>query len=153
MSLQPGRDFARLQVLSSSELVMRAPNAIDVYVGKRLRMRRLMLEMSQEALADALGLTFQQVQKYEKGANRVGASRLQKLSEVLQVPVGFFFEGLSTKANANGAQSATLAYVADFAASSDGLALMRSFSKISDATLRRRIVELVERVAGGPEAN
>ncbi len=71
----------------------------------------------------------------------------------LQVPVGFFFEGLSSKATANGAQSATLGYVADFAASSDGLALMRSFSKISDATLRRRIVELVERVAGGPEAN
>ena len=88
---------------------MRAPNAIDIYVGKRLRMRRLMLEMSQELLADALGLTFQQVQKYEKGANRVGASRLQRLSEILQVPIGFFFEGLATRANANGAQTRHLA--------------------------------------------
>lgn len=126
---------------------MRAPNPIDVYVGKRLRMRRLMLDMSQEALADALGLTFQQVQKYEKGANRVGASRLQRLSEILQVPVGFFFEGLASKATANGSQSAALACVADFTASSDGLALIRSFSQINDAKLRRSIVELVERVA------
>jgi transcriptional regulator with XRE-family HTH domain len=128
---------------------MRAPNAIDVYVGKRLRMRRLMLDMSQETLADALGLTFQQVQKYEKGANRVGASRLQKLSEILQVQVGFFFEGLSND-KTNGAQSQSLAYLADFAASSDGLALVRSFSKINDAKLRRSIIELVEQMAGPP---
>lgn len=131
---------------------MRVPNPIDVYVGKRLRMRRLMLDMSQEALADALGLTFQQVQKYEKGANRVGASRLQRLSEILQVPVGFFFEGLASKSTANGAQSAAPAYVADFTASSDGLALIRGFSRISDARLRRSIIELVEQMAS-PEAN
>lgn len=126
---------------------MRAPNPIDTYVGKRLRMRRLMLDMSQETLADALGLTFQQVQKYEKGANRVGASRLQRLSEILQVPVGFFFEGLPSKTAANGEPNSALAFVADFAASSDGLALVRSFSKISDAKLRRSIVELVEHMA------
>ena len=71
---------------------MRTPDPVDVYVGKRLRMRRLMLDMSQETLADGLGLTFQQVQKYEKGANRVGAGRLQKLCEILEVPVEFFFE-------------------------------------------------------------
>ena len=126
---------------------MRAPNPIDTYVGKRLRMRRLMLDMSQETLADALGLTFQQVQKYEKGANRVGASRLQKLSEILQVPVGFFFEGLPGKGGPGGEPNSALAFVADFAASSDGLALVRSFSKISDAKLRRSIVELVEHMA------
>jgi transcriptional regulator with XRE-family HTH domain len=131
---------------------MRAPNPIDIYVGKRVRMRRLMLDMSQETLADALGLTFQQVQKYEKGANRVGASRLQRLSEILQVQVGFFFEGCGKGDSANGAQSASLAYLADFTASADGLALIRSFSKIRDAKLRRSIIELVERVAG-PGAN
>jgi transcriptional regulator with XRE-family HTH domain len=131
---------------------MRAPNPIDIHVGKRLRMRRLMLDMSQEALADALGLTFQQVQKYEKGANRVGASRLQRLSEVLQVPVGFFFEGLASKATGKGEGTAALSYVSDFVASSDGLALIRSFSKISDAKLRRSIVELVERM-GDPHAH
>ena len=70
-----------------------ALNPIDKHVGSRLRMRRLMLEMSQSKLADALGLTFQQVQKYEKGANRIGASRLQHISQILQVPVPFFFEG------------------------------------------------------------
>jgi transcriptional regulator with XRE-family HTH domain len=109
-------------------------------------MRRLMLDMSQETLADALGLTFQQVQKYEKGANRVGASRLQRLSEILDVPVSFFFEGLPGKVAAKGGRSAMPSYVVDFAASSDGLALIRSFSKIRDAKLRRSIVDLVERM-------
>ena len=71
----------------------KAPNPVDKYVGSRVRMRRIMLGMSQEKLGDALGLTFQQVQKYEKGTNRVGASRLQQISEILQVPVSFLFDG------------------------------------------------------------
>ena len=71
----------------------KAPNPVDKYVGSRVRMRRIMLGMSQEKLGEALGLTFQQVQKYEKGTNRVGASRLQQISEILQVPVSFLFEG------------------------------------------------------------
>src|SRR5215468_9813118 len=71
----------------------KAPNPIDQHVGSRVRMRRLMLAMSQEKLGDALGLTFQQVQKYEKGTNRIGASRLEQTSHILQVPVAFFFEG------------------------------------------------------------
>src|ERR1700737_2070799 len=71
----------------------KAPNPIDKHVGSRVRMRRMMLAMSQEKLGDALGLTFQQVQKYEKGTNRIGASRLQQISQILQVPVEFFFEG------------------------------------------------------------
>jgi transcriptional regulator with XRE-family HTH domain len=130
---------------------MRAPNPIDVHVGKRLRMRRLMLDMSQETLAEALGLTFQQVQKYEKGSNRVGASRLQRISEVLQVPVSFFFEGLASKATGKERGTEALDYVADFVASSDGLALIRSFSKIKNAKLRRSIIDLVERAGGAPE--
>src|SRR5690348_17642990 len=71
----------------------KAPNPVDKYVGSRVRMRRIMLGMSQEKLGEALGLTFQQIQKYEKGTNRVGASRIQQISEVLQVPVSFLFEG------------------------------------------------------------
>ena len=74
-------------------IAKKAPNPIDKHVGSRVRMRRMMLTMSQEKLGDALGLTFQQVQKYEKGTNRIGASRLQQISHILQVPVGFFFEG------------------------------------------------------------
>jgi transcriptional regulator with XRE-family HTH domain len=132
---------------------MRTPNPIDIHVGKRLRMRRLMLDMSQETLAEALGLTFQQVQKYEKGSNRVGASRLHRISEVLQVPVSFFFEGLASKATGKERGTEALDYVADFVASSDGLALIRSFSKIRNAKLRRSIIDLVERTAGVPEAN
>ena len=74
-------------------MIKKAPNPIDKHVGSRVRMRRMMLSMSQEKLGDALGLTFQQVQKYEKGSNRIGASRLQQISLILQVPVSFFFEG------------------------------------------------------------
>ncbi len=74
-------------------MAKKAPNPIDKHVGSRVRMRRMMLGMSQEKLGDALGLTFQQVQKYEKGTNRIGASRLQQISQILQVPVSFFFEG------------------------------------------------------------
>ena len=74
-------------------MAKKAPNPIDKHVGARVRMRRMMLSMSQEKLGDALGLTFQQVQKYEKGTNRIGASRLQQIANILQVPVSFFFEG------------------------------------------------------------
>src|SRR5438132_9700768 len=74
-------------------MVKKAPNPIDKHVGSRVRMRRMMLGMSQEKLGDALGITFQQVQKYEKGTNRISASRLQHISQILQVPVAFFFEG------------------------------------------------------------
>src|SRR6266702_2401565 len=117
-------------------MAKKAPNPIDKHVGSRVRMRRMMLGMSQEKLGDALGLTFQQVQKYEKGTNRIGASRLQQISNILQVPVSFFFEGASP------------AYVSDFLATSDGLSLTKSFMKIKNSKLRRRIVDLVEQIAG-----
>ncbi len=112
-------------------------------------MRRIMLGMSQEKLGEALGLTFQQVQKYEKGTNRVGASRLQQISEILQVPVSFLFEGgPSGIASAGGFSEGTSpAYVSDFLATSEGLALTRAFTRISDAKLRRSIVEMVEQIA------
>jgi len=134
-------------------MAKKAPNPIDKHVGSRVRMRRMMLGMSQEKLGDALGLTFQQVQKYEKGTNRIGASRLQQISQILQVPVAFFFEGApdvpSVGAIQNGATEApSPTYVSDFLATSDGLALTKAFMRIEDAKLRRRIVDLVEQIAG-----
>jgi transcriptional regulator with XRE-family HTH domain len=129
----------------------KAPNPIDKHVGSRVRMRRMMLNMSQEKLGDALGLTFQQVQKYEKGTNRIGASRLQQISNILQVPVEFFFEGAQNIAGVTrpegAAEAPSPAYVADFLASADGLALTKAFMRISDLKLRRRIVDLVEQIA------
>jgi len=128
---------------------VKAPNPVDKYVGSRIRMRRIMLGMSQEKLGESLGLTFQQVQKYEKGTNRVGASRLQQISEILQVPVSFLFEGGPGGAvNANGlAEAPSPAYVSDFLATSEGLALTRAFTRINDSKLRRSIVDLVEQIA------
>jgi transcriptional regulator with XRE-family HTH domain len=126
-------------------------NSTDKYVGSRMRMRRLMLDMSQSQLGDALGITFQQVQKYEKGRNRISASRLQHLSQVLQVPVPFFFEGAPAPAGVaaapGAAEAPSLAYVNDFLATSDGLDLVKAFMCIEDRRLRRSIVELVEEIA------
>jgi transcriptional regulator with XRE-family HTH domain len=134
-------------------MAKKAPNPIDKHVGQRVRTRRLMLGLSQTKLADALGLTFQQVQKYEKGTNRIGASRLQQISLILQVPVAFFFEGAPVISGefepAPGMQEApSPAYVSDFLATSDGLSLTKAFMRIKDAKLRRRIVDLVQQIAG-----
>jgi transcriptional regulator with XRE-family HTH domain len=127
----------------------KTPNPIDKHVGSRVRMRRLMLSLSQEKLGDALGLTFQQIQKYEKGTNRIGASRLQQISGILQVPVAFFFEGAPRVGEIKGMSGApSPAFVSEFLATSEGLALMKAFSDIKSAKLRRSIVHLVEQIAG-----
>jgi transcriptional regulator with XRE-family HTH domain len=129
-------------------MATKAPNPIDKYVGSRVRMRRIMLGMSQEKLGEALGLTFQQIQKYEKGTNRVGASRIQQISEILQVPVSFLFEGGPTSNSGDGfAEGTSPTYVSDFLATSEGLALTRAFTRIADSKLRRSIVDLVEQIA------
>jgi transcriptional regulator with XRE-family HTH domain len=131
-------------------LAKKAPNPTDKHVGSRVRMRRMMLSMSQEKLGDALGLTFQQVQKYEKGTNRIGASRLQQIANILQVPVSFFFEGAPSSGVGRGdggmSEAPSPAYVSDFLATSDGLALTKAFMRIEDSKLRRRIVDLVEQI-------
>ena len=134
-------------------MAKKAPNPIDKHVGSRVRMRRMMLSMSQEKLGGALGLTFQQVQKYEKGTNRIGASRLQQISHILQVPVAFFFEGApSEQTPMEGmAEAPSPSYVSDFLATSDGLALTKAFMEIKEPRLRRRIVDLVEEIAGREE--
>ncbi|MCC7348138.1 MAG: helix-turn-helix transcriptional regulator [Variibacter sp.] len=134
-------------------MAKKAPNPIDKHVGSRVRMRRMMLGMSQEKLGDALGLTFQQVQKYEKGTNRIGASRLQQIAQILQVPVSFFFEGAphdGTPTEAGLGEAPSPAYVSDFLATSDGLALTKAFVQIKDSKLRRRIVDLVEAIIDKP---
>jgi transcriptional regulator with XRE-family HTH domain len=125
-------------------------NPTDAHVGNRVRMRRLMLDMSQKKLGDALGLTFQQVQKYEKGTNRIAASRLQQISHILQVPISFFFEGAPRLPEAgikNGAAPSP-SYVSDFLATTDGLALTKAFMLIKEPAVRRHIVKLVQQIAG-----
>ncbi len=121
-------------------------NPVDGHVGSRVRMRRLMLKMSQSDLADALGLTFQQVQKYEKGANRIGASRLQHISQILQVPVPFFFDRAPGQSGVVADIADFDLYVNDFLATSDGLALVKAFMRIRDPKLRRAIVLLVQQI-------
>lgn len=142
----------------SEERSSRRPNPIDSHVGSRVRLRRMLLGMSQEKLGEQLGLTFQQVQKYEKGVNRIGASRLFDLSQVLGVPIQFFYD------EAPAAQGATYAmqegfaerpaetYVVDFLASREGLELNKAFVRIEDARVRRAIVDLVRSLAGYDEA-
>ncbi|MEA2953112.1 MAG: hypothetical protein QOJ96_2632 [Alphaproteobacteria bacterium] len=131
-------------------MTKKTPNPTDKHVGSRVRMRRMMLGMSQEKLGDALDLTFQQVQKYEKGTNRIGASRLQQIGHFLQVPVSFFFEGApDVPGTTRGmGEAPSPAYIADFLSTSDGLALTKAFMRIKDAKLRRRIVDLVAQIAG-----
>src|SRR5579875_1087276 len=125
----------------------KTPNPIDRHVGARVRMRRLMVGLSQSKLADALEVTFQQVQKYEKGANRIGASRLQQLARVLDVPPSFFFEGApaSTSPSLSYNEDPGNAYVVDFLSTAEGLQLNRAFAAIKDPKLRRSVLDLVER--------
>ena len=126
------------------------PNPIDIHVGSRIRLRRTMLSMSQEKLGEALGITFQQIQKYEKGTNRVGASRLQNISAVLNVPVSFFFEdapGEQVSEQIGLSEASSSNYVVDFLSSSEGLQLNRAFIKIEDPKIRRKIIDLTKALA------
>jgi transcriptional regulator with XRE-family HTH domain len=128
---------------------MKVPNPVDKHVGSRVRMRRLMLAMSQGKLGDALGLTFQQVQKYEKGTNRIGAGRLQEISHILQAPIAFFYEGALDRSALRESQEGTrsVALLDDFVSSPEGLRLVQSFMGIESASVRRRIVALVQEIA------
>ena len=124
--------------------------ATDKHVGARLRMRRIMLGLTQAKLAGMLGLTFQQVQKYEKGANRIAASRLLQLAAILNVTIPFFFEGappVASNATHDAIEALSPTIVHDFLSTADGLSLTRAFMRIKNAKLRRRIVELVEQIA------
>jgi len=134
---------------------VKTPNAIDSYVGARIRTRRQQLGMSQERLAEQIGVTFQQVQKYEKGINRIGASRLQRIADVLRASPSFFFEqedsepltrqGLDLSANGDP--------VAEFLQSKEGLALNRAFLKIADRNVRETVIALVKAMAQAESRN
>ncbi|TVR10256.1 MAG: XRE family transcriptional regulator [Salinarimonadaceae bacterium] len=136
-------------------LVKKTPNPIDVHVGSRVRMRRMMVGMSQEKLGEALGLTFQQIQKYEKGANRIGASRLHQIATALGVQIEFFYEGAPSAAGATQegfAEDPNPPYMTDFLSTADGLQLMRAFVRVRDARVRKRVVDLVEALAEADDA-
>ena len=126
----------------------RGPNPVDRHVGSRIRLRRQLLNLSQEKLGEELGVTFQQVQKYERGANRVGAGRLWMLAKVLDVPVSFFYEGVSESAGQPGfSEGDQTPIVDDFIQSADGVALAQAFARIKDSKVRRRVLELVRTLA------
>lgn len=134
-------------------MAAKTPDPIDKYVGSRLRMRRLTLGMTQEQLADRVELTFQQIQKYEKGTNRVGAGRLHAFCQILSVPVHFFFDGAPRSGAARRhLPDPALAYVTDFLAADEGHALMRAFTQITNKTLRRSIVRMVEAIDESDES-
>src|ERR1700722_109477 len=119
----------------------KSPNPIDKHVGARLRMRRTMVGLSQSKLGEALEVTFQQIQKYEKGANRIGASRLQQLARVLEVAPAYFFEGAPLGDGQTGGrvESDSEGYVVDFLSTTEGLQLNRAFAAIRDSKVRKRI--------------
>jgi len=126
----------------------RKPNPIDIHVGTRVRLRRQVMKMSQEKLGDQLGVTFQQVQKYERGANRVGASRLWKMSQILGVPVGFFFDGLGGEITELPIDDTGVVY--DFVNSTDGISFAKAISKLTKIT-RTPLLALVRQMARDAE--
>ncbi len=130
---------------------VKKPDPVDIHVGSRLRLRRMMLGISQEKLGDNLGLTFQQIQKYEKGTNRIGASRLFQLSKILEVNVQFFFDEIvldnGNQENQTENQGKQEDQILDFLNSREGLDLNRAFTQISDHTVRRRVIDLLKSIA------
>jgi len=128
------------------------PNPVDIHVGSRVRLRRTLLGMSQEKLADALGLTFQQVQKYERGANRIGASRLHQLSRILEVPVSFFFEEMGAAPGAQIAEDGS-GFEHDPMTKRETLELVRAYYRIPDEKVRKRIFEMVKAIASASETD
>src|SRR3954447_15219744 len=131
----------------------KASTPVDKFIGARLRARRLLVRMSQEKLGEALGITFQQIQKYEKGTNRISVSRLHQIAHVLGVPVGYFYDGAPGTEQPSGfGEAAAAPYEADFLSNADGLQLMQAFMRI--ARVRRRLVDLATAIAeqGSEEA-
>lgn len=135
-----------------SEANKKQPNPIDAHVGSRIRLRRNILGMSQERLGESLGISFQQIQKYERGTNRVGASRLQNIAGILNVPVSFFFEEVSGNNLIIAAPHASsLDDLQTFLSSAEGFRLNREFVKIADPNVRRRIIDMVNTLAAEDE--
>ena len=121
-------------------------NPVDIQVGNRVRIRRMLIGMSQEKLGEMLGLTFQQVQKYEKGVNRIGAGRLFDVARILGVPIDYFYEGIAAPAAGEPAGEGAPP-VMEFVSSGEGLQLSLAFMKIKDAKVRKRFLDLVKSLA------
>jgi transcriptional regulator with XRE-family HTH domain len=122
----------------------REPKLIDQHVGNRVRLRRLIMGWSQSKLGNVLGVSFQQVQKYEKGTNRIAASRLQNVAEILEVPVAFFFEGLQRFKDIDNCS--------EFLPASEGLDLVKAFMRIGEPRIRRRLIALIEQIGNSQGA-
>ena len=138
--------------------VAKKPNPIDIHVGSRVRLRRMLLSMSQEKLGDQMGLTFQQIQKYEKGTNRIGASRLYNIAQILEVPVQFFFDDAPLAAGQSEGVSGMSEpkmenFLYEFISTRDGLELIRAFVSIRDPKVRKRVVDLVRTLSNEDEAS
>lgn len=135
------------QMISDETIMKKSPSPVDRYVGSRVRLRRITVGMSQERLGEALGVTFQQIQKYEKGSNRISASRMQNIAQVLGVPVSFFFDGAprdqAMDLAIGFAEPHQAEYSVDILSTPEGIALARAFSSIEDPKVRRRVVDLV----------
>ena len=130
------------------ECAIRRPSSVDVHVGGRVRVRRRLTHMTQETLADLIGVTFQQVQKYERGTNRISASKLFAIAEALDVPISYFFDGLdATGSEDSGAAEGSERNIQSFLRTGEGLELARLFPRIAKGPLRRRILELVKAAA------
>jgi len=144
-------------LIASERMAGKKPNPVDAHVGSRVRLRRMLLGMSQERLGESMGLTFQQVQKYEKGVNRIGASRLFQISKILDVPVQFFFEEAPYNGDGNAvrgmAEPDSEAFILEFLNSREGLDLNRAFVKIGDAKVRKSVVDLVRALSGSSSAS
>jgi transcriptional regulator with XRE-family HTH domain len=130
-----------------SDVDLADTNRVDVHVGQKVRLRRAFLNMSQEKLGEALGVTFQQIQKYERGVNRIGAGRLFFIAEVLEVPVSFFYEGLITATGAMPGETGQERYFDDLLSSSDGVQLAAAFSRLRSPEVRRKFVDLMKAVS------
>lgn len=131
----------------------RSPNPVDLHVGARVRMRRKFLGMSQEGLAETIDLTFQQVQKYERGSNRISASKLYEIGRALKAPVAYFFEGYGqTEAVEGFSESESEQFVHGFLMTTEGIELAEAFPRIKSGKLRRRVLELVRALAEDDEA-
>ena len=148
---------ARPQRKRPSASAKGGPNPVDIHVGARLRLRRTLLGMSQDKLGQALGLTFQQIQKYERGANRIGSSRLYQLGQILDVPVSYFFDDMTEdiaapyrRHGAKGlADQAQQLYVDDSLTRRETLELARAYYRITDPKVRKQLFELTKSL-GGP---
>ena len=125
-------------------MAKKGPHPVDVHVGGRVRMRRMMIGMSQDKLGDALGLTFQQIQKYEKGANRIGASRIFELASILEVPIQYFYDDFTSKTGRYGFAEGEADSFMQLLRTPEGVQLCRYFSEIRDPKVRKRVLDLVK---------